>query len=210
MVPGERVITLMTAGNLATTQSVVGLLDERTKVVAERQPSILEAPTMFQVATLVGGLLATRSPTTQTGLTAGATFSTTLILGGPDRRHAAPHVPRLPRGQLHRSERRHPLLQIGETKYVRPILLRAYEPSMSFEGRGQAPPGVVRLHDQGQPVRRASPRRRDLHHRHTHPRATDSASTGRPVLPHILHEDRAEGAPPGVPLAAHFDFDRHS
>ena len=30
--PGERVIVLMSAGNLATTQSVVSILDERTKV----------------------------------------------------------------------------------------------------------------------------------------------------------------------------------
>ena len=34
--PGERVIVLMSAGNLATTQAVVSLLDERTKAVAER------------------------------------------------------------------------------------------------------------------------------------------------------------------------------
>ena len=52
--PGERVLTLMTAGNLATTQSVVSLLDERSKVPEERNPSILEVPSMFQVATLVG------------------------------------------------------------------------------------------------------------------------------------------------------------
>ena len=29
--PGERVLTLLTVGNLATTQAVVSLLDERTK-----------------------------------------------------------------------------------------------------------------------------------------------------------------------------------
>ena len=34
--PGERVIVLMSAGNLATTQAVVSLLDERTKAVADR------------------------------------------------------------------------------------------------------------------------------------------------------------------------------
>ena len=56
-VPGERVITLMSAGNLATTQAVVSLLDERTKAPEERQPSILQAPSMFQVATIVGETL---------------------------------------------------------------------------------------------------------------------------------------------------------
>src|SRR3546814_5413100 len=55
--PGERVITLMSAGNLATTQAVVSLLDERTKAPEERHPAILEAPSMFAVATLVGTTL---------------------------------------------------------------------------------------------------------------------------------------------------------
>ena len=36
--PGERVIVLMSAGNLATTQAVVSLLDERSKAVADRMP----------------------------------------------------------------------------------------------------------------------------------------------------------------------------
>jgi putative proteasome-type protease len=48
-VPGERTLVMMTAGNLATTQSVVSLLEERTKAPSERRPSILEMPTMFQI-----------------------------------------------------------------------------------------------------------------------------------------------------------------
>ena len=56
--PGERAITLMTAGNLATTQAVVSLLHERAKPAEERgHPSIFEAPSMFQVAKLVGETL---------------------------------------------------------------------------------------------------------------------------------------------------------
>jgi putative proteasome-type protease len=55
---GERSITLMTAGNLATTQAVVSLLNERSKPADERgAPSILEAPSMFQAANLVGATL---------------------------------------------------------------------------------------------------------------------------------------------------------
>src|SRR3546814_6819873 len=56
-VPGERVITLMSAGNLATTQAVVSLLDERTKAPQDRHPSILSAPSMFQVAMTIGETL---------------------------------------------------------------------------------------------------------------------------------------------------------
>ncbi len=54
VIPGQRVITMMTAGNLATTQAIISTLDERSKAPADRKPSILEAPSMFQVARLVG------------------------------------------------------------------------------------------------------------------------------------------------------------
>jgi predicted proteasome-type protease len=56
-VPGERIVAIMTAGNLATTQSVISQLVERDKAPAERHNTVLEAPTMFQVATVVGKLL---------------------------------------------------------------------------------------------------------------------------------------------------------
>ena len=55
--PGERVITMMTAGNLATTQALVSLLDERTKAPDERAPSLLAVPSMFQAARLVADTL---------------------------------------------------------------------------------------------------------------------------------------------------------
>ena len=41
--PGERVITMITGGNLATTQTVVSLIDERAKAPEDRHPSILDA-----------------------------------------------------------------------------------------------------------------------------------------------------------------------
>lgn len=56
-VEGDRALILMSAGNLATTQSVVSMLDERTKAHDQRNPSILEAPSMFQVARLIAETL---------------------------------------------------------------------------------------------------------------------------------------------------------
>ena len=49
-VPDERAITIMTAGKLATTQSLISLLEERSVSEQDRNPSILREPTMFQVA----------------------------------------------------------------------------------------------------------------------------------------------------------------
>ena len=40
-VPGEGIISIMTAGNLATTQAVISQLEERTKAPGDRRPSIL-------------------------------------------------------------------------------------------------------------------------------------------------------------------------
>ena len=82
--PGERAITILSAGNLATTQSVVSLLDERSKTHAERSPDILSAPTMFQVATLVGQTLREVIAANAAGgmVADNGIFNATLLVGG--------------------------------------------------------------------------------------------------------------------------------
>jgi putative proteasome-type protease len=132
--PGERVITLQTAGNLATTQAVVSLLDERMKVPAERNPSILEVPTMFQVAKLVGDTLKeVVLAQSDKGPTADSAFSATIIVGGQIKGSE----PRLfliyPEGNFIEATDENPYFQIGEAKYGRPILLRGYDREMTFE-----------------------------------------------------------------------------
>lgn len=132
--PGDRVITILTAGNLATTQAVISLLDERSKAAADRNPSILEAPSMFQVAWQVGETLReVIASHSGTGQRADSTFNATLIVGG----QIAGGEPRLfmiyPEGNFLEATDDTPFFQVGETKYGRPIILRAYDPSMSFE-----------------------------------------------------------------------------
>lgn len=133
-VEGERVITLMTAGNLATTQAVVSQLDERTKAPEDRDPSILTAPTMFQVATIVGETLREIVEAHEAaGPASESVFGATLIVGGQIRGME----PRLflvyPEGNFIEASDDNPFFQIGETKYGRPILVRALKPDMSFE-----------------------------------------------------------------------------
>ena len=79
-VPGDRVITLLTAGNLPTTEALVSLMDERSKAPQDRAPSILEAPSMFQVASQVGTTLRNliRSNALADQQEANATFNATL------------------------------------------------------------------------------------------------------------------------------------
>ncbi|WP_425419602.1 peptidase [Oricola indica] len=133
-VPGERVLMLMTAGNLATTQSVVSLLDERSKAPQDRNPSILETPSMFQTARQVGETLReVIQANAMTGQTADSSFNATLILGGQIRGSEPRLFMIYPEGNFIEANGDTPYFQIGETKYGRPILVRAYDPDLSFE-----------------------------------------------------------------------------
>jgi putative proteasome-type protease len=134
-VPGERMIAVMTAGNLATTQSVISQLEERNKAPSERHNSLLEAPTMFQVATIVGKLLrdTIASADAINGEEAAGTFTASIIVAG----QINGMEPRLfliyPEGNFIEASFDTPFFQIGETKYGRPIILRGYDRDMSFE-----------------------------------------------------------------------------
>lgn len=131
---GDRFVTLLTAGNLATTQAVVSLLDERSKAAGERMATVLGEPSMFQVARLVGETLKeVIKSNAQNGQKADSSFNATLILGG----QIGEGAPRLfliyPEGNFIEASDDTPFFQIGETKYGRPILVRAFDPAMSFE-----------------------------------------------------------------------------
>ncbi|CAH2401618.1 MAG: peptidase [Mesorhizobium sp.] len=131
--PGERVIVLMSAGNLATTQAVVSLLDERTKAVADRHATLLETPSMYQTVRLVGDtvkeVIASSSPA---GEKADSYFNASFILGGQIKGSAPRLFMIYPEGNFIESTEDTPFFQIGETKYGKPIIIRAYEKAMSF------------------------------------------------------------------------------
>jgi len=132
--PGERHITILSAGNLATTQSVISLLAERTKAPEDRNPSILAAASMFQVAQIVGDLLRETIRTReQTGLNAETTFNATLIVGGQIKGMEPRLFMIYPEGNFIEASEDTPFFQIGETKYGRPILVRGFQSDMSFE-----------------------------------------------------------------------------
>ncbi|MBY0422247.1 MAG: proteasome-type protease [Parvularculaceae bacterium] len=131
--PGERWLTLMTSGNLATTQAVVSLLDEQAK--SPGGASLLDAPTVFQAARLVGDVLreAIRTTTGEAAPDSESKFGATLILGGQIKGSE----PRLfliyPEGNFIEATSETPFYQTGETKYGRPILIRTYAADMTFE-----------------------------------------------------------------------------
>lgn len=132
-VPGERVIVLMSAGNLATTQSVISILDERTKAPNERAPTLLEMPSMFQTAKLVGNVvkevIAHSSPE---GEKADSYFNASFVLGGQIRGTEPRLFMVYPEGNFIESSEDTPFFQVGETKYGKPIIVRAYDRTMSL------------------------------------------------------------------------------
>jgi putative proteasome-type protease len=134
-VPGERMIAVMTAGNLATTQAVVSQLEERTKEPDERETTLINGPTMFNVATEIGKLLRSTIEKRQraNGERGKGKFTASMIVAG----QIAGMEPRLfmvyPEGNFIEASWDTPFFQIGETKYGRPILIRGYDRDMSFE-----------------------------------------------------------------------------
>ncbi|HEU4651193.1 MAG TPA: proteasome-type protease [Croceibacterium sp.] len=134
-VPGERIISLMTAGNLATTQAVISALEERNKAPEERQISLLELPTMFQVAVEAGKLLreTVRETQDENGLQGKGRFTASLILAGQIKGMEPRLFMIYPEGNFIEASFDTPFFQIGETKYGRPILIRGYDRRMSFE-----------------------------------------------------------------------------
>ncbi|WP_423142977.1 peptidase [Parablastomonas sp. CN1-191] len=134
-IPGDRIIAVMTAGNLATTQAVISQLEERGKTVPERRNSLLEAETMFQVASMVGKLLreTIAGRQSENGQSGSGRFTASMIIAGQIKGME----PRLflvyPEGNFIEASGDTPFFQIGETKYGRPILIRGYDHDMSFE-----------------------------------------------------------------------------
>ena len=134
-VPGERIIAVMTAGNLATTQAVVSQLEERTKEPDERDNTLIKGKTMFNVATEIGKLLRQTIEVVQAdnGDRGKGRFTASMILAGQIKGMEPRLFMIYPEGNFVEASWDTPFFQIGETKYGRPIILRAYDRNMSFE-----------------------------------------------------------------------------
>ena len=123
---GERVVVLMSAGNLAVTQSVVSLLNEQLDAeAAPETESIMTAPSLYRVARLVGDALREVRKIDGAALEdSGSTFNANFILGG----QVGAEAPRLfhiyPEGNFIEATDDTPYFQLGESKYGKPILDR--------------------------------------------------------------------------------------
>ena len=123
---GDRLITLLTAGNLAVTQAVVSILDEEINAGAETdEPNLMTVRTMFQAARHVGETLKSIRETDgeALGLKADA-FSASFILGGQIKGEEPRLFQIYNEGNFIEATDDTPYFQIGEHKYGKPILDR--------------------------------------------------------------------------------------
>ena len=132
-VPQERVVTVMTAGNLATTQTVINLVEEQAQS-GDGSQSILNAPSMFRVARLIGKILReTIQEIGSEGSEESSAFRASIVVGGQIRGESPRMFMIYPEGNFIESGPDTPYFQLGETKYGKPILARAYRPDLTFE-----------------------------------------------------------------------------
>ncbi|GGE83303.1 proteasome-type protease [Stappia taiwanensis] len=129
--PGERVLCLMSAGNLAVTQSVVSLLSERLEATDNSSPSLYSVDTMFQAARLVGSAVRDVRAIDGDALAANSeSFAVTLLLGGQIKGEEPRLFQIYSAGNFIEASKDTPFLQIGEHKYGKPILDRVTQSDM--------------------------------------------------------------------------------
>jgi putative proteasome-type protease len=127
---GERVLVLMSAGNLAFTQSVVSLLNEKASEGPDEH-SLMTASTMFQAARLVGETIRELRRNEKDivedhpGLVNGS-----FILGGQIKGEAPRLFQIYQEGNFIEATKDTAYFQIGEHKYGKPILDRVAKPEM--------------------------------------------------------------------------------
>jgi putative proteasome-type protease len=125
-VAGERVIVVLSSGNLATTQSVISLIRIRARDEhSEPAPDgLLGVKTMYEVAAYVGRTLREVVMREQTVRERGVDIDCNFIVGG----QIGHHTPRLfrmyPEGNFIEATADTNYFQIGETKYGKPIIDR--------------------------------------------------------------------------------------
>ncbi len=126
-VEGERFLTVMSAGNLGVTQSVVNMLHEGIDT-GERVETLYTVPSMFRAAQLVGEAVRrvyrTDGPTLEAQ---NVKFDVSLLLGGQLRGRGMRLFQIYAAGNFIEATPDTPFLQIGETKYGKPILDRVLE-----------------------------------------------------------------------------------
>lgn len=129
--PGDRMIVLMSAGNLAISQSIRQLISEPVTGGAQ---TIWNARSMYEAAQIVGAAVRTVFERDAKALgNFGIDFNVSMILGGQIGNEPCRLFQIYSAGNFIESQEETPYLQIGEAKYGKPILDRVVTPGTSLD-----------------------------------------------------------------------------
>jgi putative proteasome-type protease len=129
--PNDRVLVLMSAGNLGITQAVINLLEAPDD--AEQKTRLLSATNMFNAARVVGDALREIHERDAEDLREhGYEFNGTFILGGQIKGEEPRLFHIYSAGNFIESSVDTPYFQIGESKYGKPIIDRVITRSSSL------------------------------------------------------------------------------
>jgi putative proteasome-type protease len=124
--PGERVLVLLVAGNLAITQATLHVLTEPHDGT---RPTLWNAPTMVEAARIVGDAVREVHRRDAEALrNFNVDFSCSFILGGQLRGQPMRMFQIYAAGNFIETSSVNPYFQIGESKYGKPIIDRVLTP----------------------------------------------------------------------------------
>jgi putative proteasome-type protease len=131
-VPGERVMVLLTAGNLAVSQSVASGL--RVQMQAQGEKHLGNAPNMFSAAKIVGeAVRKVHARDAESLKEFGIEFNVSLIFGGQIKGEEPRLFNVYSAGNFIEATPETPYFQIGESKYGKPILDRVIGGQLSLD-----------------------------------------------------------------------------
>ncbi len=130
--PGDRVIVLLSAGNLAVTQAVATLMEERATSPDAGGDTLYSVTSMFQVARIVGSIVREVRRIDGDALQASAgSFAASFLLAGQIKGGQVRLFQVYAAGNFIEATPDTPFLQIGEHKYGKPILDRVARMDMA-------------------------------------------------------------------------------
>ncbi len=129
--PGDRMMVLMTAGNLAISQSIRQTVAE---YLSPEGTSIWSASSMYEAAQIVGDSIRQvhkrdAKPLEQFGID----FNVSIIFGGQIRGERCRLFQMYSAGNFIESHDENPYFQIGEAKYGKPIIDRVVTPATALD-----------------------------------------------------------------------------
>lgn len=130
-IPGDRMMVMMTAGNLSISQSIRQLVSELTTADGH---TIWNAPNMYEAARLMGeAVRQVHERDAQSLSSFGIEFNVSIIFGGQIKGERCRLFQVYSAGNFIESHDENTYFQIGEAKYGKPIIDRVVTPATSLD-----------------------------------------------------------------------------